>query len=236
MVSHAFRSLPPIEDFLQARQNKEFIRRQQFEKDADEAYDRFLKSRGMSSDEEQRRHLEYYKEQLLSSESRSPEATEISDLKEMLNVRGVRGVDKSVLDFLEKSMGKRESFSMSAIVTAFRGQRKTTGGEGLGRASAKKKMQKSPSKKKESAMSALSYAELVRPVLSEMGFGSEVIDNAVTAHGTDVPAAIEYCLTAADHIADEKDIITAMLLEMGFDAEAITQAVPEHALSRCSCW
>ena len=194
----AIRSLPSLGDFLAVRQTADFKRRAFFETWADEAHDKYLREeRGIDEKTMVERHIAHFKAHVRDSEQREASPHEVDDLKAMLAVRGVREISPETLAIAARRLGTTEKPSLVQIVAAFRGKRHALGHEGLkGKRNARSGVGKSHggvaarTQKPEST----SFGALVQPMLEELGFEQESVEEAKRLFGPNLQGAVEFCL------------------------------------------
>ena len=121
----AFISLPPLDQFLAVRLQPAFKARCRFEERADQQHDAFLLARGVDPHEHIEAHQRHFAQQLRAKDDRDPTAYELEDVAHMLNQRGVAPVSDSVMRWARGTIGASSSMGLTAIVDAFRRDRKT---------------------------------------------------------------------------------------------------------------
>ena len=188
----AFENLPEFANFLAARHENMFKLRVDFEAAADAVHDEFMRGRNIDPERELKLHVAHMERSL----GRSLESGERDDLESMLWLRGVAPLPESVTKAAAHRLGRLDAPNLSQIVTAFRGKRATMGGEGVGKAPLRSRAH-GRSRVAETSCESVRCSDVCKAILSEHGYPTEVIAEALAACGPDLKATVAYCLQRA---------------------------------------
>ena len=179
----AFRGLPPMEEFLEVRRSVEFRAREKFEAEADRMHDAYLLSRGVTSEQQVLDHVEHLRQKVMRDHNRGLTEYEITDMRSMLERRGVAPVAEGIARAAAARLGRERVQGMWSIVQAFRKDRKprATGKGAKGRKG-----------------DGNSMVGVARAVLQEHGYAAHIIDDAIQRFGGVIPKCVEYCLKAGE--------------------------------------
>ena len=222
----AFRSLPPVDDFLAVRQRKEFHARSLFEAKADSLHDLFLRDAGISAEDHLQAHRQHFAEGLWAREQRTPDSHEIEDLAAMLSHRGVLPVSDSMNSWLHDKVGKKSGLGITALLAACKRDRKLQdAGDRKGQKGKKKSGEEDASWETHAKRTTLA-------ILHDMDFAEELITKAMERCGNNCLACIDYCaektkVPASDTAVAEVEEFEAAeaFHQLGFSVTAVTRAL-----------
>ena len=222
----AFRSLPPVDDFLAVRQRKEFQARSLFEAKADSLHDLFLREAGISAEDHLQAHRQHFAEGLWAREQRTPDSHEIEDLGAMLSHRGVLPVSDSMNSWLHDKVGKKSGLGITALLAACKRDRKLQdAGDRKGQKGKKKSGEEDASWETHTKRTTLA-------ILHDMDFAEELIAEAMGRCKTNCLACMDYCVDKAKDPASDTAVAEVEEFEaaeafhqLGFSVTAVTRAL-----------
>ena len=196
----AFRSLPPLGNFLAVRQSRDFKRREQFEQEMDSLHEQHMTSLGMSPSQEVQEHVLHM--QRVAPTAGLASDADIGDLKAQLEFRGVQGLHDSVTSLMQGGSQTSNAKGLSQIAKAFRGQVKCKKKEGIQHAAPVAASRLDDHDK------GLTCGRNVVSLLLDFGYPRELALAAVDACGPEIHAALDFC-EAGEHGSRETKRVTA---------------------------
>ena len=222
----AFHGLPPLEEFLAVRMQRDFQLRSAFEEHADALHDAFLLKRGISHQQHLAAHQAHLDRSFMETEGRHASAAELQDLEAMLGKRGVAPVSNSVKAWAERRTGCKSMMGLWAIVGSFRSSKKAKDvADEKGNATSRVRAFKAPTTE-----------QVTTALLQEHGYPDDDIAKALAACGPSLERCIDYCLQLsvapdalpqADEPIDEQDWARQVMMDLGFGELHVTKALEQ---------
>ena len=190
----AFRDLPPLLDFFERRQHKDFKQREKFELQATKKHEAYALSQGVTQEQEIQQHYAYTERKKGSPLCED----EKQEIKTILTRQGMQPLSQELEKWIAEHEGAVGGSTLQSIARSFKGKRAKAASEGIKDTSKIRTAQQSKNKREKKDFDL--SEDLYKPLLLTMGFDEGVVKAVLNVGVLDLNWIVDQCLEESPEV------------------------------------